>query len=176
MTRRGKLAFGAAVLGGIAALVYWQRAVLFILFLTLFPPRAPLHEAAYRGDLDAVRAIVAARPEKIDELRSFQLDQRLTTLSPLMWAVRGGHLDVVRELVCLGADPERGDRFGRTALWFACDGQHLEIVRYLLAEAGADPNLEPTFPLSPLYAAVRKQNAEMVRLLVEHGARDKNTP
>lgn len=59
--------------------------------------------------------------------------------TPLMWAARMGHLEMVRDLLDMGADLEAaGEVFGKpgTALFTAVEGNHLEVCSLLL-ERGA---------------------------------------
>ena len=51
-----------------------------------------------------------------------------------------GHVDVVRKLIDLGADPNMVSDQGRTALWRASYQGHAETCMLLL-ESGADPSI-----------------------------------
>jgi ankyrin repeat protein len=48
-----------------------------------------------------------------------------------------GHVDVVKELIKCGADLDRADNGGFTALFHAVGGGNIDVVKALL-EAGAD--------------------------------------
>src|SRR5690606_33805 len=100
-------------------------------------PSAPLHEAAYAGDLEALRRILDRDSAKLDQLATFKIDGRLSTITPLMWAVRGGQPESVQELLDRGADVNAVDGLGRTALHVAASAGHPGIVQQLL-DAGAD--------------------------------------
>jgi ankyrin repeat protein len=70
-------------------------------------------------------------------------------------------------------------RYDRTALSFACDRGHLEVVKVLL-DHGANVNIRDTFyGATPLIWAARPamarrpQHAEIVGLLLKHGAQGK---
>ena len=52
-------------------------------------------------------------------------------------AAEQAHVDIVRLLLDAGADINRPQRFGRTALVCACFRNHLEVAR-VLVEAEAD--------------------------------------
>ena len=54
-----------------------------------------------------------------------------------MLASEKGHLDVVQPLCDSGAEKDKVDQDGRTALMFASKFGYLEVAR-LLCEAGAD--------------------------------------
>ena len=57
--------------------------------------------------------------------------------TPLMWAAGQGQASMVRNLLRNGADLEKMDRLGRTAIFYAAAGQHAEVVGLLL-ESGAN--------------------------------------
>ncbi len=90
----------------------------------------PLIDAASRGDLEAVRAQIAAGT------RLENRDERGWT--PLMFAAALGHVTVVRVLLEAGADPNPQATDGTTPLIAASVGGHLEIIDLLIA-GGADP-------------------------------------
>ena len=56
-----------------------------------------------------------------------------------LWQQRGGHLDVVRHLVEVGAQIDQATNLGATPLFIAAHRGHLEVVRHL-AEVGARQN------------------------------------
>lgn len=85
-------------------------------------------------------------------------------------AASAGDLAKVKALLDAGADVNAGNRYGATALAFACDKGHTEVVKLLL-EKGANPNSKDTFYNStPINWAVQKGHAEIVRALLEKGA------
>lgn len=94
-----------------------------------------------------------------------------------LWdAARKGDASAVTAALDAGVDVNTPFRYGATALSYACDRGHLEVVRVLLTR-GANPNVKDTFygatPLSwaSSPAQTRKaEHAEIVRLLLEHGA------
>lgn len=90
--------------------------------------------------------------------------------TPLINAVHEGHWDAARDLLEWGADPDRADADGLTALIMVCDesddGGHVRMVEYLLL-AGADPRLATKKGATALSCAVAGANARIVtRLLV----------
>jgi cytohesin len=113
-------------------------------------PATPLHEAAWKGDLDAVRALVTAGAD------INALDAHGGT--PLYWAARGGHT--------LG--PHR------------CRGEAADRPQFIVAllELGADPNIRDRRPRipgassgwTPLVVALHHEQFESAAVLLEHGA------
>ncbi|MGC4071052.1 MAG: ankyrin repeat domain-containing protein [Nibricoccus sp.] len=95
-------------------------------------PASALWAAAYQGDEAGVRRLLA---EGLD-VNVWDRHGR----SALTFAIKGGHLSIVRRLLEAGAwaDPfEEGDIF-KSPLMCAAEEGHLEIVETLLS-LGADP-------------------------------------
>lgn len=59
----------------------------------------------------------------------------------LMLAVSHGRGDMVRALLCCGAQVNLQDDDGSTALMCACEHGHVDIVRQLLSVPGCDATL-----------------------------------
>ena len=133
------------------------------------PHSLALHEAAYAGDIESVRALASENPEWLHQQGSFFRDRRLTRFTPLMWACYGGRLEVAKLLVEMGSDVDAVDRFGNTALIIAVRKNELDIARFLLQQ-GANYNHIANHGSSALVVAVSQRNIEAVRLLVEVGA------
>ena len=119
--------------------------------------------AAARGNLDAVRAFVAADPAA---------DNHGDTLQkrPLSAAVERNHRNIVRFLLDHGANPSLPE--GRTcphgsALMTATVNNDIEMARWLL-EAGADPNGDIDSSGTP---AIRASSDAMRGLMCEYGGR-----
>ncbi len=85
-------------------------------------------------------------------------------------AARAGDLAAVKAAVEKGADVNTRTEYGATALSYACDRGHVEVVRFLI-ERGANVNRADTFYQStPLTWAAFNGHSEVVKLLLEHGA------
>ncbi|HEX6903908.1 MAG TPA: ankyrin repeat domain-containing protein [Thermoanaerobaculia bacterium] len=85
-------------------------------------------------------------------------------------AASAGDLAKVQELLAAGVDVNAANKYGGTALAFACDKGHTAVVNLLL-ERGANPNSKDTFyGATPLNWAVQKGHAEIVRALLAKGA------
>ncbi|OWZ03672.1 Serine/threonine protein kinase [Phytophthora megakarya] len=89
---------------------------------------------------------------------------------PLLYASKGGNLDVVRFLVERGANVNACEKSGLTALLYAAQHAQLDIIHFLVGK-GADVNATTNNgSTSLLYAARMNNNSNAVRCLVEAGA------
>lgn len=83
-----------------------------------------------------------------------------------------GHLAVLRLLLEDGRVPvDARDRFGRTALYIACENGRTERARVLLMEGRADHTIGTSDGLTPMAVAQLWQRHECVRLLQVIGQR-----
>ncbi len=135
-------------------------------------PPAPLHYAAWSGNLSWMRHLLAhgASPNEPDT--NFK--------TSLHVAAEAGQVDAVRLLLATGAHVEAFEYFAGTPLTHAAAAGRADVVRLLL-KVGADPNrtylnpertwcFEGSCSLSPLEAAARGGHAEVVRILLRAGA------
>jgi ankyrin repeat protein len=89
----------------------------------------------------------------------------------LFWedAIKGGDIEVVRDLLLRGIDVDAKDRHGQTSLMLAAHAGHREIVQILI-DHRADLNVTAKFGLSALMLAVIAGHEEVARLLARAGA------
>src|SRR3954463_7253474 len=91
-------------------------------------------------------------------------------------AARKGDAAGGRELVDEGVDVNTKFRYGTTALFFACDHGHVDVVKVLL-DKGADLTVKDSFyGFTPLMLSVspaqkrRPEHTEIAKLLISKGA------
>ncbi len=84
-------------------------------------------------------------------------------------AAKAGKLEVIKEFLDAGMNPDAADGTGATALIAAAENGHGHIVRELLGRK-ADKNFARPDGDTALIAAARGGDAEAVRVLVEAGA------
>ena len=88
-------------------------------------------------------------------------------------AARKGDVAKLKELLDKGVDVNTKTQYGATALAYACDKGHIEVVKLLL-ERGANVNVRDTFYGEvPLGWALQRNNVEIIKLLIEKGAQGK---
>lgn len=142
--------------------VLWSSLTLLFLLPAARLPAAEIHEAAKRGDLAAVRTLLAADPallEARDEVG----------YPPLNWAAIRGQWAVVRELVARGADVNAAGGDGGTPLHCAANVDDAGIIDLLL-ERGAALEARNAWGNTPLQMAVQRGALANVRALAAHGA------
>ena len=86
-------------------------------------------------------------------------------------AARAGDAARVTRALTQGADINAKSRYGVTALMFAADKGHLDLVRLLL-DKGADPDVQDGFyQMRAINLALQNGHVAVAKLLVERGAR-----
>lgn len=88
-------------------------------------------------------------------------------LTAVHYAVIFSNLDMIKELVALGASTLLIDKHGNSPLWRACieDRSPYPMVRFLLAN-GADPRQKNRAGRSPADLATQFRNEELIQLLL----------
>ena len=84
------------------------------------------------------------------------------------------NLDLVRDLIALGANLDWLDDYGRTALHCCGQYDHLEIAKMLI-DAGADVNIQHSRGWTPLHIFTFYNHSRIVGMLIDAGA-DKTIP
>src|SRR3954465_7726045 len=103
-----------------------------------------------------------------------------TKAEQLQDAARKGDAAAVTKLLDDGVDVNTKFRYNATALFYACDHAHIDVVRVLL-DKGADLTVKDTFyGFTPLMLAVspaqkkRPEHTEIAKLLIAKGAPGKD--
>jgi ankyrin repeat protein len=87
----------------------------------------------------------------------------------LVAAVDKGHIDVMKVLLCNGADVNSRDKSNTTVMNKAIKYGHSSIVR-LLCQHNADVNLQGECGVTPLILAAKYDHVEITNILLENGA------
>ncbi len=125
------------------------------------PLEAPSATALLKGDNDALHRMLLSGTDP---------NTRDTERQPLIvLAARNGLGAGVDLLLSNRARVDELDAFGNTALMWAADRGHTDIVRRLLG-AGANPNLQNNQGTTALIRAAKEGQAQAVEALLEAGA------
>jgi ankyrin repeat protein len=158
------------------------------LALAVAMPRADSN--VHHGGVPLARADVKARPHGgVQVLRRAWICFRAATCrakkallpvaqkTPLHWAAKNGHIEVVSSLLAAGAAKDAKDREGRTPLHLATMEDNYDVVRKLLG-ARAAKNCKDNGGWTPFHFAAVRGNARVISCLLVAGAgkdvRDKN--
>ena len=87
----------------------------------------------------------------------------------LQMAAVNGNVQRLRELISIGVDIDKCNKFGYTPLYHAVWNGHSQCVK-LLAQAGADVNRACQYGWVPLHAAARSGHIDCVKVLLAAGA------
>ena len=123
---------------------------------------AEVHEAAKSGDLAKVRALV----DKDGALVNVRDESGRT---PLHWACRGVHAEVVEFLAERGADVNTRDAKGVCPLHSVSSRGHIGAARALI-DRGASVDARMSDGSTPLHLAAANGHAELAALLADRGA------
>ena len=123
------------------------------------PKDIPIHDAAYEGNIEAVKHHLAAGTD-------VNAKSKKAKLTPLFGAAFSGHKEIAELLIAKGADVNATTADGLTALFTAIIEGHKEIAELLIAK-GADVNAKADDGFTPLHIAETKEIAE---LLIAKGA------
>ncbi|MBN3320476.1 MTPN protein, partial [Atractosteus spatula] len=87
----------------------------------------------------------------------------------LMWALKNGDLDVVKDFLAKGDDVNRTLEGGRKPLHYAADCGQSEMLEFLLSQ-GADVNAPDKHNITPLLSATYEGHVACVKILLSKGA------
>lgn len=134
-----------------------------------------IHEAATAGDIDKASALLTDAPGLADAVDVEDALKR----TPLHYAARAGHSDMVRLLLSHGASVDAQDQTGQTPLMEAALAGNPEVARVLLSNGArvdvrkfSDAGTPLWWALkgTPLWWAVNNGHADVVKVLLDFGA------
>lgn len=115
-------------------------------------------------------------------ISAYEYDNTRSTdcISPLMMCCMKGQLDLVKWCISKGAEVDlkwqADTNYFMTALKFACEYGHLDIVKYLIEELKCSPNefhklaKRNYYYNTPLTHAISSKNYDLIKYLIDHGA------
>ena len=134
---------------------------------------AAIHIAAYSGNAGVVRLLCQEYGVDVNCSTSETLEEiPKKGITPLEWAARKGHQDVVKVLLDNNADVNASRHTdGATALYVAAQNGHGEVVK-LLIDKSADVNASRHTDdgSTALYVAAQNGHGEVVKLLLDNNA------
>jgi len=89
--------------------------------------------------------------------------------TPIYRSIIANNLNVLSELLKLGANPNLQNSIGETPLYLCVDIDNFEAITILLA-ANADCNIPKKDGTTPLHLATKKNKEKFIKILLEHGA------
>ncbi len=125
-------------------------------------PDSPLADAAMKGDVAAVRALLANGAD-VNAARG-------DGMTALHWAAETGNADIAEVLVSAGAIIEVTTRLGAYTPLHVAGRQGAADVAWVLLEAGANARAMAATGSTPLHLAAAAGSAEAARHLLDHGA------
>mmetsp|Transcript_45962 Transcript_45962/g.114282 ORF Transcript_45962/g.114282 Transcript_45962/m.114282 type:complete len:243 (+) Transcript_45962:97-825(+) len=126
---------------------------------------------ARRFQMKLMQEITKEKPdfEKIRALQAFDVDfsvkdpeSEMTLLHHGAWQ---GEVDIIQLALSAGVDVNAETKLGRTALHFACVGNHPRAIKWLV-DHGADINKPTIALLTPLHLAARSGAEDAVKCLL----------
>ena len=123
--------------------------------------KADVADAAMRGDVAAVRKLIAAHAD----VNATQPDGA----TAIQWAAYRQDKAMADLLIKAGANVKAANREGSTPLWLACINGDAAMIERLIA-AGANPNEKLPLGRTPLMIASRTGSVDAMKVLIEHGA------
>lgn len=110
-----------------------------------------------------------------EELTNFLIDKGANVdgvpdSRPLVEALKGGHSNIARQLIRAGADPNKAEKNGDTALLHVCSHRGSLETMQLLLEHGANVNAIDRDGETPLHSVCKSRDLRAVKLLLAHGS------
>lgn len=130
--------------------------------------RIPLHYAAELGRSDLIELLCTA-PQTLDYLDKLDYD----AMSPLILAIEKNHIETVKALLRLGANPAPTNSETNPQhlpLNVACKSGNYEAAELLLAQPRVKEFQQDAEGLLPLHVVAKTGNFKLVPLLTENGA------
>lgn len=127
---------------------------------------SPLHKAAERGDVQAVRTLLDQGAQVNEE---GDPGDKWFHATALHWASARGHLQVMELLLDRGADVNVTIGHNQTPLHWASGAGQLKAVQLLL-DRGADVNAKNAYGDTALHDAAKGGHQQVAQLLLERGA------
>jgi len=121
-----------------------------------------LHQAAKRGDVDAIRRLLVETNTNVEA----KIDKYGST--PLHYAANNGQVDAMQYLVeKANANVEaKNDKYGSTPLHYAANNGQVDAMQYLVEKANANVEAKNKNGYTPLHIAAKNGNFNAVRYLV----------
>lgn len=120
--------------------------------------------AASHGHLNICKYLIKKGASRINEA-----EQEFKG-TKLMWYAGLGYSKTVASLISKGADINKTDTAGNTALFYAIKFNNLKTVKYLIKK-GANVKKQNYKRETPLHWAIQSGNVEIVKYLIKKGAR-----
>jgi ankyrin repeat protein len=133
----------------------------------------PLFLASENGDLDSVKALLAAGAKVDAPLRAVDEDMKARDGDTALMACGSptGKASVVKALLGAGADVNAKAKNGKTSVMQAVAAENLDVLRALLeAKADVTARMPPPEDMDALTIAVGKRRGDIVKLLLDAGA------
>ncbi|KAF6808593.1 ankyrin unc44 [Colletotrichum sojae] len=136
-------------------------------FLSPGDSRTPLQSAAQEGNVALCKLLVEREPG----LLNYQNEQGLVCETPLNIAAREGHMEVVRYLLNVGAEPDlQSCHYRETPLWSACSRGRFKIAKLLHEKVPGTINTPSYDGETPLIVACAAGALDLVKFLLQNGA------
>jgi ankyrin repeat protein len=142
-----------------------QLAIVVVVTLAMSRPAScgEIHNAARRGDVDKVQALIRRDPNLV-------LSTDHKEMTPLHVAAESGQMKVVTLLLDANAYINVRDGNGHTPLFLAATAGHTDVVMQLLAR-GADVNIQDDLGKTLLHWVAGAGDKNLANLLLGRGAR-----